>query len=256
MESGPLARYRFVPRRRRCPTTRRSRRPAEGQGRTCPAPKTEDHNRVSAHREHVHSTLVFRRRSKDEQAATTTVDAPEPGKQVRDPQAPKGRPTPKRSEAQAGRRTRVTAPATRKEAAKQARERRRAELARQREALASGDERYLPLRDKGPLRKLARNYVDARRCVAELFLPLAVVILVLSMVPSAEVKNLSLLLWLVVIALIIADSFRIGFGIGRLARERYPEENRKGLVPYALMRSLQTRRLRLPKPQVKRGEKV
>jgi hypothetical protein len=195
---------------------------------------------------------VFRRRSKDEQAATTTVDDAAQQSQIRDPQAPKGRPTPKRSEAQASRRTRVTAPSSRKEATKAARERRRAELTRQREALASGDERYLPLRDKGPVRRLARNYVDARRCVAEFFLPLAVIILVLSIIPQAQ--SLSLLLWLFVIALIIVDSFRIGFGVKRLARERYPDERQKGVVAYALMRSLQMRRLRLPKPQVKRGE--
>lgn len=181
---------------------------------------------------------------------TSTVD--EPTQTKRDPQAPKGRPTPKRSEAEAGRRTRVTAPANRKEAARAARERRRADLTRQREALASGDERYLPLRDKGPVRRLARNYVDSRRCVAELFLPLAVIILVLSIVPAA--KNLSLLLWMVVIALIVVDSFRIGLGVKRLVRERYPDEPRKGVTAYALMRSLQMRKLRLPKPQVKRGE--
>lgn len=203
---------------------------------------------------HVVFGLVFRRRSKDEQAATATVD--EAARQNRNPQAPKGRPTPKRSQAQASRRTRVTAPANRREAAKQTRERRRADLAKQREALASGDERYLPLRDKGPVRKLARNYVDARRCVAEFFLPMAVVILVLSMMPSAQLKNASLLLWLVVIALIIVDSFRMAFGVKRLARERYPDENKKGLVAYTLMRSLQMRKLRLPKPQVKRGERV
>ena len=55
-------------------------------------------------------------------------------------------------------------------------------MARQREAMASGDERYLPARDKGPVRRFARDYVDSRFRVAEFFLPLAVVILVLSMV--------------------------------------------------------------------------
>ncbi|GGP00849.1 DUF3043 domain-containing protein [Wenjunlia tyrosinilytica] len=198
---------------------------------------------------------MFRRRSKDEQASTVTVGA-DPGNQPRDPQAPKGRPTPKRSEAEAGRRTRVTAPANRKDAAKQARERRRADLAKQREALASGDERYLPPRDKGPVRKLARNYVDSRLVIAEYFLPLAVLILILSMVPSANIKSIALLCWLVVIVLIVADSFRITFGLKRTLRERLPDENRRGVVAYALMRTLQMRRLRLPKPQVKRGEKI
>lgn len=225
-----------------------------GDGRTALGPDTGSFPpSVRVNRgHHVVFRFVFRRRSKDEQAATSTVAGPTQGGQVRDPQAPKGRPTPKRSEAQAGRRTRVTAPTGRKEAAKAAREQRRAALTRQREALASGDERYLPARDKGPVRRLARNFVDSRRCVAEFFLPMAVVILVLSIIPSAQ--NLSLLLWLVVIALIVVDSFRLGFGVKKLARDRFPDEPRRGVAAYALMRSLQMRKLRLPKPQVKRGE--
>jgi Protein of unknown function (DUF3043) len=199
-----------------------------------------------------YSSSVFRRRSKDEQAATATADAL-PGRQVRDPQAPKGRPTPKRSEAQNGRRTRVTTASSRKDASRQARERRRAALVKQREALASGDERYLPARDKGPARRLARDYVDARTCAAEFFLPLAVVILMLTVAP--RLQAISTLLWLAVILLIVADSFRLAYGVKRLAARKLPNENLKGLVSYTLMRSLQMRRLRMPKPQVKRGDK-
>ncbi|MFE1784346.1 DUF3043 domain-containing protein [Streptomyces sp. NPDC059506] len=198
---------------------------------------------------------MFRRRSKDEQAATTTVVA-EQLQQTRDPQAPKGRPTPKRSEAESLRRARAVTPANRKEAAKQARERRRAELTRQREALASGDERYLPVRDKGPVRRFARDFVDAKWSVAEFFLPMAVVILVLSLFPSLAVKNVSLLLWMVVIVLIVLDSIVSGFRLKKLLRTRFPNENLRGAVPYALMRTLQMRRLRLPKPQVERGAKI
>ncbi|WP_404815677.1 DUF3043 domain-containing protein [Streptomyces thermolineatus] len=198
---------------------------------------------------------MFRRRSKDEQAATTTVVA-EQLQQTRDPQAPKGRPTPKRSEAESLRRARAVTPANRKEAAKQARERRRAELTRQREALASGDERYLPVRDKGPVRRFARDFVDAKWSVAEFFLPMAVVILVLSLFESLTLKNVSLLLWMVVIVLIVLDSIVSGFRLKKLLRTRFPNENLRGAVPYALMRTLQMRRLRLPKPQVERGAKI
>lgn len=186
---------------------------------------------------------------------TGTADRPDLTTQ-RDPQAPKGRPTPKRSEARGPRRTRISAPSGRREAARQQRERRRTVLAKQREALDSGDERYLPVRDKGPVRRLARNYVDVRRSAAEYFLPLAVVILVLSLVPSLAVRNLSLLLWLLVIVLIILDSVRLSFGLRRLLRERYPNEDKRGAVFYAILRTLQMRRLRLPKPQVNRGAKL
>ncbi len=173
----------------------------------------------------------------------------------RDPQAPKGRPTPKRSEAQTQRRRAVATPADPKAAAKQAREARRADLAKQREALMNGDERYLPARDRGPVRKFARDYVDSRFRVAEFFLPLAVVILVLSMLRNPALQNLSLLLWLVVIVLIVIDSVVTGFLLRRELAKRFPDKPTKGAVAYALMRTLQMRRLRLPKPQVKRGTK-
>lgn len=196
---------------------------------------------------------MFRSRTKDGQTATAQQAASQ-SSQPRDPQAPKGRPTPKRSEAQ-GRRSLAKPPANRKEAAQREREARRADMAKQREALAGGDERFLPGRDKGPVRRFARDYVDSRWCVAEFFLPVAVVILVLSMMPSPALKNVSLLLWLLVIALIVLHSLSLGLGLRRRLAERFPGENRRGAVAYALMRTLQMRRMRLPKPQVARGEK-
>ncbi|MFJ4845854.1 MULTISPECIES: DUF3043 domain-containing protein [unclassified Streptomyces] len=195
---------------------------------------------------------MFRRRSQDEQASATAVVEDQ---QTRDPQAPKGRPTPKRSEAQSQRRKVVTAPGDRKAAARQARDARRADMNKQREALMNGDERYLPVRDKGPVRKYARDYVDSRFRAAEFFLPLAVVILVLSVVQNEALKQLSLLLWLVVIVLIVVDSAVTGLLLRRRLAQRFPGQNTRGAVAYALMRSLQMRRLRLPKPQVKRGTK-
>ncbi|ARX82961.1 membrane protein [Streptomyces alboflavus] len=171
----------------------------------------------------------------------------------RDPQAPKGRPTPKRALAQSQRRSVMNTPTTRKEAAKRQRDERRAAMAKQREALASGDERYLPARDKGPVRKYAREFVDSRFCVAEFFLPMAVIILVLSMVRVPQLQNIALLLWLFVIVLIVVDSVATVIRLKKRLNERFPDENKKGAVAYALMRSLQMRRLRLPKPQGKRG---
>lgn len=172
----------------------------------------------------------------------------------RDPQAPKGRPTPKRSEAQSQRRKVVTASSDRKTAAKQAREARRAEMAKQREALAGGDERYLPPRDKGPVRRFVRDYVDSRYRVAEFFLPMAVLILVMSMTRSLQA--LSLLLWVVVIAAIVIDSTVSGLLLRKQLGKRFKDKNTRGAVAYGLMRTLQMRRLRLPKPQVTRGTKL
>jgi cytochrome c-type biogenesis protein CcmH/NrfF len=82
-----------------------------------------------------------------------------------------------------------------------------------------------------------------------------VVILVLSVVRVASLQNIALLLWLVVIVLIVLDSIVSAFRLRKRLGERFPDQNRRGAVAYALMRSLQMRRLRLPKPQVKRGER-
>ncbi|MER6347801.1 DUF3043 domain-containing protein [Streptomyces sp. NPDC001595] len=199
--------------------------------------------------------FVFRSRAKEEKAAVADKAPVTVSKQPRDPQAPKGRPTPKRSEAQSQRRSVANTQMTRKEAAKRSREERRAALERQRQALAGGDERYLPARDKGPVRRFARDFIDSRFNIAEFFLPMAVVILVLSMVRVASLQNIALLLWLVVIVLIVLDSVVTGFRLKKRLAERFPDDNKRGAVAYALMRSLQMRRLRLPKPQVKRGER-
>ncbi|MFF9864294.1 DUF3043 domain-containing protein [Streptomyces sp. NPDC093595] len=197
---------------------------------------------------------MFRSRSKEEKAPTDKVTA-DLSKQPRDPQAPKGRPTPKRSEAQTQRRRAQSVPLDRKEAMRRQREARRADLAKQREALASGDERFLPVRDKGPVRRFVRDFIDSRFCIAEFFLPMAVVILVLSMVRVAQLQNIALLLWLGVIAMIVVDSIGIWIRLKKQLNERFPNEPKRGAVAYGLMRSLQMRRLRLPKPQVKRGER-
>ncbi|KPI25969.1 Protein of unknown function DUF3043 [Actinobacteria bacterium OV320] len=196
--------------------------------------------------------FVFRSRAKEEKAPADKAVVTD-SMQPRDPQAKKGRPTPKRNEAQSQRRSVANTSTSRKDAAKRQRSERRAQLDRQRQALAGGDERYLPVRDKGPVRKFAREFIDSRFNVAEFFLPMAVVILVLSMVRVGSLQTIALLLWLVVIVLIVLDSFVTSFRLRKQLAERFPDQNRRGAVAYALMRSLQMRRLRLPKPQIKRG---
>ncbi|MET9322678.1 DUF3043 domain-containing protein [Streptomyces sp. NPDC003038] len=198
---------------------------------------------------------MFGSRSSKEEKAAAADKASADLSQPRDPQARKGRPTPKRAVAQSQRKAVVASTGNRKEDAKRARERRRVEMAKQREALASGDERYLPARDKGPVRRFVRDFVDSRFSVAEMFLPLAVIILVLSMVRVPSIQNIALLLWLGVIALIIVDSVGLVIRLRKALNERFANEPRRGAVAYGLMRTLQMRRLRLPKPQVKRGER-
>ncbi|WP_282205504.1 DUF3043 domain-containing protein [Kitasatospora fiedleri] len=199
---------------------------------------------------------MFRRRSDESAASSSTVTlTKEDERTSRDPQAPKGRPTPKRSEAEANRKTRVTVPKDRKEAAKQARERMRAEREKQRTALLEGDERALPPRDKGPVRRYVRDFIDSRWAAAEFFLPYAVVVLVLSITRVNYLQLLSTLLFLVFFVVVILDFVRIGLQLRKGLAQRFPDGDTRGAVMYGLMRTLQMRRLRLPKPMVKRGER-
>ncbi len=168
----------------------------------------------------------------------------------------KGRPTPKRSEAQARRRTPVVAPANRKEAARLARQQMRDRRRLARAALASGDERHLPPRDAGPVRRYVRDFVDSRRNVGGLFLPVALLVFASSLVPTPALRVGGYLLWLVMFLALIADSIYVATVVRRRAAARFPGETTRGAGLYAAMRGMQIRRLRLPPPRVARGTKV
>jgi hypothetical protein len=51
-----------------------------------------------------------------------------------------------------------------------------------------GDQSALPARDRGPVKKFVRDYIDSRRSLGEYFLPLMVIVLLLTMVPSVEIR--------------------------------------------------------------------
>ncbi|MBB2901569.1 hypothetical protein FHR75_002384 [Kineococcus radiotolerans] len=168
----------------------------------------------------------------------------------------KGRPTPKRSEAQA-RNARPLVPADRKAAQRLSREAQREERAKVQSALLTGDERYLPVRDRGPQKRFVRDVVDARRNVGEYFLIIAGASLILSMVAtplgSAELLLGTTLLIYVVLAVVVVDSVLLGRKVSRAVKERFPEPER-GLTSYGVTRALQIRRMRRPVPMVGRGE--
>lgn len=199
---------------------------------------------------------MFRRRTQ-----TTTDDSPVPVEDLKQQGTPsKGRPTPKRSEAEGRRRSTVTAPANRKEAYKQQRERDRAQRTRQRDGMMRGEEKYLPARDRGPVRKFARDWVDARRLPGQYFLPAVLIIMVLSMVPfPLEIRKWVLTVYTmalpVVMVLVLASSFYVAGRLKKEASAKFPGESLKGIGFYAAMRSSQIRRLRFPKPTVLPGGK-
>ncbi|QMU68491.1 DUF3043 domain-containing protein [Streptacidiphilus sp. P02-A3a] len=197
---------------------------------------------------------MFRRSSQD--APTDSNQLTELEDSVRpDAEAKKGRPTPKRSEAEANRRGRAYVPQDRKEAARAARDARRADQARTRSALINNDERAMPNRDRGPVRRFVRDYIDSRFTAAEWFLPLAVIVLVMNALPSASVKNIGLMVWVLMIVLIVLHSVWLAMSLRKQLAIRFAGQSTKGAVGYAMLRSLQMRRLRLPKPLVKRGQK-
>ena len=169
--------------------------------------------------------------------------------------AGKGRPTPKRREA-APRRQPMAAPGNRKEAYKQSRERQRAERARRAEGFRRGDPRYLPAKDRGPVRALARDYVDSRRLLSEYYLYVVGVLFVLFIVPSAAAKLLVYPLVLTTLVTIVFEGVITARRVRRMAAQRYPGESTKGVALYAALRSAQLRRLRVPKPRVNRGDEI
>jgi hypothetical protein len=183
------------------------------------------------------------RRTKPAEAAPATTAAKEGGK---------GRPTPSRKEAEAAARARAKGTLDRKASARQQRELRAQQSAKVREAMRTGDERYLPARDKGPVRRFIRDFVDARLCMAELLLPL----LVLIMVTGAISPRLSSGIWSATVLLVGIDTVWLVFRLRRALNARFPKDSHKGATGYALLRAMQLRWLRLPKPQVKLGAKI
>jgi len=168
--------------------------------------------------------------------------------------AGKGRPTPKRSEAERRRRQPYTAPKDRKEASRVSRDRQRADRTRRMEAVRRGEEWAMPPRDRGPVKALARDYVDSQRRVSEYYMYGLLVLLVLLFVPSLIVKTIVPLLVLSAVLVMAIEGVYIGRKVKALAATRLPGESTRGLGLYAAMRALQIRKLRVPKPRVKPGE--
>ena len=164
----------------------------------------------------------------------------------------KGRPTPSRKEAEEARKRAMKTPLTRKEQMKREREARSQIRERQQAALKSGDDKYLPLRDKGPVRRFTRDYIDRRYLIAEFLLPILVVSFVVTTLPPPW-AGIGLFLWLVVTLLTVVDEFLLVRRLKKQLKKRFPDQSTKGTTLYVLLRSTQLRRWRLPKPQIARG---
>lgn len=188
------------------------------------------------------------RRTKPEQ---TTPETAVPTKQ-----GGKGRPTPTRREAEAAAKARAKAPRGRRESAKLQRAQRATQTQRMREGLRTGDERYLPARDRGKVKRFVRDRVDSRLCLAEFLLPLLLIIMVMTYTGQPQLQSLANGLWAATIFMVLVDSVLLSFKVRREVRRRFPDESHKGAVLYGILRSMQLRFMRLPKPQVKLGQKL
>jgi hypothetical protein len=199
---------------------------------------------------------MFRRKPADVAVEEPVVDEPAEQSLPRGYTPKKGEATPKR--VIAGRRMVEAAPADRKEALRRSRDKDRETRAQQREGMMNGDPRYLMARDRGPVRALARDVVDSRFNIGTWFIVALFVILVGSTraMPSAVQAGANLLFLFMVLAFVV-DAVFLCRKIRKLAGERLPKETvSRGVYGYAIMRTLSFRRLRVPKPRVKVGDKI
>ena len=209
----------------------------------------------------------LRRKPADQTAAAAT---PTPAEEST-PTVGKGRPTPKRREAEGRRGPVAPPPMTQREAIKRSKEQgksltkeeKRALSAERRERMMSGDEKYVLPRDRGPVRAYVRDLVDARRNIAGILLPIAVLSFVILLIPIPTVQSYGPLVLLVAIIAAILDTVIFARTIGQKVRARFPkgdssELSTKGsaLGFYAFNRACLFRRWRVPRPRVAVGEKI
>jgi hypothetical protein len=176
----------------------------------------------------------------------------------------KGRPTPRRKDAQPKRHT--LAPVVTKDEKKRLREETRVARLAAREAYMRGEESALPARDRGPARRFVRDYIDARRSIGEYFLPIIFVVLLLTLIPTTATVGenngipitqlLSIGIMYSVLIVSVLDGLILTRKIRKAVSARFPDAPVKGLGMYGWLRSTQMRRMRTPKPQVKAGAKI
>ncbi len=192
------------------------------------------------------------RRTKQEPAATAAGAVTAPEQQ----QGGKGRPTPTRKEAEAAARARARPPRTRKEQAKREREHRAESSRKVRSAMKSGDERYFMPRDKGPVRRFIRDFVDVRFSFVELMIPIMIGVLVLGWTGNASMMQAGNTIMLGMLLLVLVDLVRLRFKLRKELATRFPDEPTKGTTYYAVSRAMQMKFMRLPKSQVRIGQQL
>lgn len=165
----------------------------------------------------------------------------------------KGRPTPSRAEREAARKRPLVA--NTKEAKARARAELREKQDRARIGMANGEERYLPLRDKGPQKRFARDYTDAGWHLGEFLMPAMILVIIATFIPLQFFQYWSFVALWIFIFVVVGDMIILSTTVKRKAAAKFGKDKlERGLGWYSAMRSVQMRFMRLPKPQVKRGQ--
>ncbi len=202
--------------------------------------------------------MVLWRRSGGATATQETDQADQAAEQAK--QAGKGKPTPKRSEVERARRQPYAAPPKdKKAAAAQDRDRRRVERERQMAAMKRGEEWAIPVRERGAVKALARDYLDSRRFVVSEYILFGVFILIFIIFAVGSHKaysNIILYLELLIVLVIAVEATYHTAMVTRLVKQRLPGESVRGLTWYITKRSLRLRASRIPPPRVKRGDRI
>ena len=194
-----------------------------------------------------HEAPLFRRTKSAAEASVASETAKQGGK---------GRPTPSRKEAEAAARARARPARTRKELARRERETRGESSRKIREAMKSGDERHYLPRDKGPVRRFIRDFIDVRFSFVELMIPVMVLVLVLGYSGNANLAQTGNTLLLGMFLLVIIDLVLMRFRLRRELARRFPDEPTKGTTYYAVTRAMQMKFMRMPKSQVRIGQSL
>ena len=197
---------------------------------------------------------LFKKRSQTPEPEPVAEPSPKPGG--------KGRPTPRRKDQQA-KNLHPVVPKDRAAAKREARAARDAAWKRQNEAMVTGEEKYLPSREKGPIKRYIRDFVDARFNLGEYFMPLIFVLLIISFGFSSLLPHYPLISFYTVLAMngyllaAIADAVWCWARLRRRLIAKFGQEKVKDegtILFYIMSRCFMLRRWRRPATLVKRGQ--
>jgi len=184
-------------------------------------------------------------------AAETTKTARSPAETA------KGRPTPKRSEAERGRRQPLGGPSSRSQGGRKSSSGTPAgktDRAGKYDAMKRGEDWALPQKDKGPVKALARDYVDSKRRLSEYYMYVLFLLLAVVFIRKSQLQNLISPLILVLALVVAVEGWFTNRRLRQLIAERLPGASTRGVTRYAIMRGLQIRKLRMPAPRIRPGD--